>query len=116
MAEKKKKYDCFEYRFEDIHGKNWVDEVNQIASEGWKISSFEKHSDANAWVVFERPILPDDDGPGLLGQTEAEREGLKPDDRAWMAPSTRERYVAGDDAPKPPTHAEQKDKNNAEKG
>lgn len=97
----------YEYRYENIDGANWIDRLNALGAEGWKIINFQYHDSVHVHAMFERglPDKPDGKG-GLLGQTEAEREGKSPDVREDTAPSVR--FTRTPD-PAPPEHPTKQD-------
>lgn len=54
MAKRKK------YRWEELSGADWCDQMNAISLQGWEVKSFERHSSAQVWVLFEMEIEVED--------------------------------------------------------
>lgn len=64
FVRRKHKLPRFEYRFADIHtgvSGSWGYQINALGRQGWRVNSFERHTDAHVWVLFEREIVDDDD-------------------------------------------------------
>lgn len=53
---------AYEFKFTDLHGndKSLPEQMNAIGAEGWKAISFELHSGANWWVLWQREVVKDE--------------------------------------------------------
>lgn len=100
QEQEKPKSGGFEYRYEDMHGADWLNRLNALGAENWEVVSMEMKQSANVCALLKREVPPDrlDEDMAMRGKTDAERKGDTRDHRAWTAPSIRERRTIADPA------------------